>query len=440
MAHQRYDDSARARLAPEPAKRPGRTAFERDRARVLHSAALRRLAAKTQVVVPWESDFPRTRLTHSLECAQVGRELGKALGCDPDLVDAACLAHDLGHPPFGHNGEKALDEVARRYGGFEGNAQSFRILTRLEAKAFSGGGTSAGLNLTRATLDATVKYPWPRPVEGGKFGVYAGDRDAFRWVREGAPEGRRCLEAQVMDWADDVAYSVHDLEDALHSGHVTPERLVDPGGRRELLEVAARYAAEHTGEHTGEPGAGGRGPCVGVAEDELGAALQRLLDLPYWPRSFDGSLGALAALKNTTSQLIGRFCEAAEGATREAFGGGPLRRYAADLVVPRATRLECAVLKGITGCYVMTREGVADLRARQRELVSDIAAALLLGAPHALEPVFREEFARAETDTARMRAVIDQIASLTDTSAVVLHRHLMSGAPAVAAQGDGPQA
>jgi len=482
------------RWAPEPDKRPGRTAFQRDRARVLHSAALRRLAGKTQVVAPgssarsaaggdagggaqsWDAS-PRTRLTHSLECAQVGRELGAALGCDPDLVEMACLAHDVGHPPFGHNGERVLHEIAEPFGGFEGNAQSLRLLSRLEPKRFvdvggASDGTargpadglaadglaptapgapegsavprlvSVGLNLTRAALDAATKYPWtqdgwpqaqPRPqprsapapeqrpyaseapaadstAHGPKFGVYPDDRPVFDWFRRGAPERRVCFEAQVMDWSDDVAYSVHDVEDGLHAGHLDPGMLLSEPERRDILAVAgARYA------HDADPA-------------ELAAALDRLLAQEWWPHRYDGSAVAQARLKDATSQLIGRFCLAAEEATRAAYGPGPLARYAAQLVVPRDVRLECAVLKAVADRYVLQRPDLERLRAEQRVVLGELAQELTARAPEGLDPQFRALFAEADGDTARGRVVIDQIASLTDASARSLHRRLTGGA------------
>ncbi|MFE5731316.1 deoxyguanosinetriphosphate triphosphohydrolase [Streptomyces sp. NPDC056528] len=424
-----YDPAATERWDPEPDKRPGRTAFQRDRARVLHSAALRRLAGKTQVVTPgtrshaWDAS-PRTRLTHSLECAQVGRELGAALGCDPDLVEAACLSHDMGHPPFGHNGEQALNEVAEDCGGFEGNAQSLRLLTRIEPKRFvkdaDGELASVGLNLTRAALDAATKYPWerggdPRDPGSPKFGVYEDDLPVFEWIRRGAPAHRKCFEAQVMDWSDDVAYSVHDFEDGLHAGHIDPNLLLAEPERADIWQVAiGRYVPGDT-----DP-------------QELAEALDRLIDQEWWPHGYDGSAVAQARLKDATSQLIGRFCLAAEGATRQAWGprpgrsgtgggSGRLTRYGAELVVPRETRNECAVLKAVAVRYVMQRAEQEALRADQRIVVAELAEALVARAPDGLEPQFRAAYDKAPDDRARKRVVVDQIASLTDASARALH-------------------
>ena len=429
-----YDRLATARWAQEPPKRAygagvtGRGPFVRDRARVLHSAALRRLAAKTQVVAVGSGDFPRTRLTHSLECAQIGRELGGALGCDPDLVDAACLAHDLGHPPFGHNGESALAQLAADCGGFEGNAQSLRLITRLEAKV-----PGAGLNLTRATLDATLKYPWvaPPPLAAaplapaalagsdgsdagrppGKYGAYAEDAAIFEWIRSGAPAGRPCLEAQVMDWADDVAYSVHDLEDGLHAGLVTLDKLRDP--------VEQKAVASLTLTAYCKPGS--------ATLDELIDVFAGLLALDGWPPDFDGTRASSAAVKYLTSELIGRLCGAAEQATMTS-EHLPLTRYEADLVVPKQQRLECALLKGVTAYYVMSRSGVVAAQARERELIGELAEAILAGAPGTLDSAFRPEFDAAADDAARLRIVIDQVASLTDTSAIAWHQRLRTAA------------
>ena len=409
-----YDEMATARWAAEPDKRPGRTAFQRDRARILHSSALRRLAGKTQVVTPgshsqdWDASA-RTRLTHSLECAQVGRELGAVLGCDPDLVEAACLAHDLGHPPFGHDGEQALNAFARDCGGFEGNAQSLRLLTRIEPKRFvtdaSGASVGVGLNLTRAALDAATKYPWPRGAHPGgpgsaKFGVYEDDLPVFGWMQEGAPPRTNCFEAQVMDWSDDVAYSVHDFEDGLHAGHIDPAALASPAERSAIWAVAIGRYVE-----------------LGTDPLELAAALDRLMAQEWWPRGYDGSAAAQGRLKDATSELIGRFCLAAETATRQAYGAGPLTRYGAELVVPGNARYECAVLKAVADRYVMQRAEQEALRVSQRIILAELADALTLCAPEGLDPEFRALFDTASDDRARERVVVDQIASLTDASA-----------------------
>jgi dGTPase len=409
-----YNAADRERRVAEPAKRAGaafgaaaRGEFERDRARVLHSYAFRRLADKTQVVVPGEDDFPRTRLTHSLEVAQIGREIGAALGCDPDVVDAAGLAHDIGHPPFGHHGEDALDSVAGACGGFEGNAQTLRILTRLEAKVLLPAGEPGGLNLTRAVLDAACKYPWPRRDDTRKFGVYDSDLAAFEWLRADAPVGRRCLEAQVMDWADDVAYSVHDVEDGVHAGLIRLGHVQDDT-RETLCTVASSLYSAHS-------------------PDELAPVLDELLDLPTLRdlAGYDGSYLAQAAAKRATSELTGRFAGAAIEATRAGYGEGQLTRYDAELVVPQAIVAECALLKALAAHFVMQRPGSVERQGRQRVLLVELVELIAADAPDTLDRGLAPAWEAAADDAGRLRVVIDQVAQLTDSSAVAWHQRLV---------------
>ena len=408
IGHDPYSPADRERwVAEDPAqKRSDRDDFARDRARLVHSAALRRLAAKTQVLTPGDDDFVRNRLTHSLEVAQIGREFGAALGCNADVVDSACLAHDLGHPPFGHNGEVALDALAAGIGGFEGNAQTLRILTRLEPKRTHPDGRPAGLNLTRATLDATTKYPWRRaegPGGTAKFGVYEDDLDVFAWFRDGVAPGHRAFEAEVMDWSDDVAYSVHDVEDAIASGRLDPRALRDPAEVSAFLSVAHdSYARD-------------------LPVDSLGAALERVLATGTVPRAHSGSRADLADLKDMTSRLIGRFTLAAEVATRAAYGQAALLRHEADLVVPDDTRAECAVLKAVAAHFVMRADDRLEIQVGERAVVEALVAGYL-EQPSRLDPDLAADHAQADSDAAALRVIVDQVASLTDVRALDLHR------------------
>lgn len=392
-----YNQFDEERFVTELPKRHGRRAFARDKARVLHSAGLRRLSAKTQVMSAGADDFPRTRLTHTLEVAQIGRELGDALGCDPDLVETACLVHDLGHPPFGHNGEEALHKASLDIGGFEGNAQTFRLLTRLESKTIRDG-RSLGLNLTRATLDAATKYPWAFDGKNPKFGFYEEDKEIFDWVRLNAKSQTKVFEAQVMDIADDIAYSVHDIEDAIYGQHFSPLALDSEPEFKEVVKLAAtEYASE-------------------INEDNLNKALNSLIKQSWWVKSFTATQVDMAALKNMTSHLIGKFTEEIEQATKAGNKAENFTRYNANLIVPLDTKAQIAVLKAVVNLFVMQRKGAAENYAKEQDLILNIVEGLQNN-PQKLDPQFKHQFDNAGSSKEAKRAVIDQVASLTDSSA-----------------------
>lgn len=412
-----YSESDRERFMPEVRNAAGRRGeFARDRARVVHSSALRRLGAKTQVLSPSGGDFARTRLTHSLEVAQIGREMAIDLGLNADIVDMACLAHDLGHPPFGHNGERALNDWSLLVGGFEGNAQTFRLLTRIEQKVFGVDGESLGLNLTRASLDATCKYPWNRRdgvAERGadqslKFGVYDDDQAVFDWMREGASARKKCVEAQVMDFADDVAYSVHDFEDAIVSRFIDLEVLADPAAEDELIEKISEWNGGH---HT---------------RVELTQALTRLRESKYWLTSFDSTNAAHGALKNLTSELIGRFVSKTTDAIVDASPVESLARFGAVIVVPDEVRAEISALKGIVSAFLMSTESRRPYYEWQRALLAELAEALLAANGSYLDPYSSAAWQNAANEFQQRRVIVDQVASLTDQSALNLHSRLVT--------------
>lgn len=409
-----YSAADFARLADEKPKGSAfhtveehRGVFARDRARVLHSAALRRLADKTQVVGPRDGDTPRTRLTHSLEVGQIARSIGAGLGLDPDLCDMSGLTHDIGHPPYGHNGENALNEVALN--GFEGNAQTLRILTRLEPKVIvddaSGVPQSFGLNLTRAALDGACKYPWTKTNPDGstnrKYGAYDEDAGLLEWLREGHSDNRKCIEAQVMDWSDDIAYSVHDVEDGIISRRISLNVLWDLVELAQLAEKGAK--------------------AFGGTADELLEAADSLRNLSVINAvgDFDYSLRDYANLKKMTSELVGRYVGATVGATSEAnaelIASNTLGRMHGDLVVPKQAEAEVKLLKTIAVLYVMDEPAHLARQDRQRERIYRVYDYLVAAAPGSLDATFRLWWEQAETDAARDRAIIDQIASMTES-------------------------
>lgn len=391
----------------------------RDRDRILYSSAFLRLGHVTQVASPEIGHIFHSRLTHSLKVAQVARRLAEQLllayskgelagaakklvgALDPDATEAAALAHDLGHPPFGHLAEQALEERAVDIGGFEGNAQSFRILTRLAVRAR----TSPGLNLTRRTLNGVLKYPWPRDSDlsnGSKWGVYEDDEPYFDWVREGFPAGERSLEAELMDWADDVTYAVHDMDDFYRAGLVPLERLTEQG---EEYEAFVSYIV------TRNPG----------RETELALAAQRLFSgfFTAMPK-YRGYAGERAHLRKLGSELITRYITAVSISNAD--------RSSAWFEIDDHAHAEVAVLKGLTWFYIIERPSLAVIQHGQRtaictlfELFSTAATADPVDS-RMFPPAFADLLQQVSGSQARTRTVVDFLAGMTEDSAVEIYR------------------
>ncbi|BDP44352.1 deoxyguanosinetriphosphate triphosphohydrolase-like protein (plasmid) [Deinococcus aetherius] len=385
-----------------------RDPYERDRARVIHSSAFRRLQGKSQIFAAGWSGFLRTRVTHAMEVAQIARAIATNHGLPGGLAEAAALAHDLGHPPFGHNGEDALHACMRPYGGFEGNAQTYRILTRLEPLTTR----HPGVNVTRATLLGVLKYP------GGRGGVPAMYEDDARldggWLYGGELGGEdplpRSVICQIMDWADDIAYSLHDLEDGIRSGLLSHHALVTGEAVSRVTERARRAHPE-------------------LDEDFVGSVLRVL-----HARLDDGTsiAPATARVREVEAAYVNRFVTATNIETH----GTPRSAFDFTLALPSEVRLECAVLKAITQELIL-RDQRTGVYARQATgTITDLFGLLLETAMGDLDDVraavlpreVRESLRQSPSERARARIVCDFIADMTDAQASQYHQRLF-GAP-----------
>ncbi|PSO98012.1 MAG: deoxyguanosinetriphosphate triphosphohydrolase [Cyanobacteria bacterium SW_10_48_33] len=380
-----------------------RSPFEHDRDRIIHSVAFRRLQGKTQIFAPGQAEFLRTRVTHSIEVAQIGRSLAKIAGIPSSLVEAACLAHDLGHPPFGHTGEEILNQLMENYGGFESNAQTFRILTRLEEKTKA----YPGVNLCRATLLGVLKYPYRRSFSQGKF-LYDDDAAAWEeWIFRGTEyslsnslensQPNQTIVCQLMDWADDIAYSVHDMEDGLHSGFLLPslpmESITDWVWQR--LQFQTKPSQYH------------------LTKDRVKAILERLKEQVDNPQT---------TIREITSYYINRFVTSVK---IESLGGDKnLFNYC--LNIPEEVRQECMVFKALSFEFIILDERTATFAYKGREIIERLFKALFGNHRFELFPREKRELIRqAEgNESAIARLVCDHIASMTDEQAIRLYSRL----------------
>lgn len=417
-----------------PSLRDHRHATERDRDRILHSSAFRRLQGKTQVFGIGQADFYRTRLTHSIEASQISRAIAHNLLVEqpqlgpcltPELAEAVALAHDLGHPPFGHAGEQALDacmrEVSRgaklsgrHFLRFEGNAQTFHILVAAEPKSPA----YAGLNLTRATLSGVMKYPYEQDIGNDKF-IFASDLPAARWaLRRGGgvlraprrgpgPRPRTSFACQVMDWADDCAYSVHDVEDALQAQFLHPGDLEQP---RFIRRVLAHYEETRRQEAV---------PKLALAEvkERLSDLKRRILPSD----AGDERAERKSAMRNILNDLI-------TSVSVEPCPDSRRADFAWKLRVPAEARILSVLCKAVIWEAVITDPRVAAVSTKGREILRDLFHLLFEEVvekrsvalfPRYYRPIL-EEIADGDPGAAA-REVCNFLALLTDMDALRLH-------------------
>jgi dGTPase len=419
-----------------------RERFCRDYDRLVHSPAFRRLQGKTQVVSPGEADFFRTRLTHTVEVAQVARRLATKLDTNRDLCEAAAVLHDLGHPPFAHIGEKilgeAIDEWATTWGlepvvdvgGFNGNAQSFR----LAVKSLSHSPGFRGLDLTRGVLDGAVKYPYERAAPGidgsaDHWCFYPTERKEADWVRLGVPPERatkQSLEAQIVDWADDVAYAIHDVEDWYRAGFMPLEMLATSKDARQGL--AERIKGSLANKDLSETDAAQETEAFFAGDVFRGIT-----------RSYDGSREAKAGLKAMRSALFDDFTDVAL-----EHGAAVGTRHHNDLKIEPIVRLHNKILKRLLWVYVIAHARMATHQMGQarviRELFDIHIGALNFDpakgaygekAEHDIfPPDIREELqVSVDKPTELLRLVTDHIAGMTDSYAMRLHARLTGAEP-----------
>jgi dGTPase len=405
-----------------------RSPARRDRDRVIYTSAFRRLVYVTQVASPDQAHVFHNRLTHSLQVAQVGRALAERLtlgregltqepgGIDPDVVEAACLVHDLGHPPFGHTAEEELNRLVKgSVGGFEGNAQSFRIVTKLALKSEK----YEGLDLTRATLAATLKYPWFRSQnkkKRNKWGAYDSEKVDFAFARKFHPKDRfqPTPEALLMDWADDVTYSVHDMEDFYRAGRIPMHVLARTDENPERRHFFDDVYKRRSGEKDFYPR-----PVLEEAFTSIVALYWRIFE-PY-----SGSRNQRSKLRYITSQLIQRYVNAPSWM-------GPAKPITIDDEYVK----EVTILKELTWTYVIEAPALAIQREGQKRIIQCLFE-VYAEAAHSpkkwslFPPYYRDRLEKSSSARERKRAVVDLIAGMTEPQAIGSYEQLMGVRPSV---------